>query len=91
MPKLSYDPRNPGPHNLSETSYDPRKLIADVAALLEDRGLTPQIDQRPAEARETLTAAHVILRGLGIQPASAPEDWLDVDGGARYNSQVHGD
>lgn len=89
MPQLTYDPRNPGPHNLSGTSYDPRKLIADVAALLEDRGLTPTVD--PTMASEVHTAACVLLRGLGIQPGSAPEDWLDLDGGARYDSVKHGD
>ena len=27
---MSYDPRNPGPHNLSPTAYDPNKLVIDV-------------------------------------------------------------
>lgn len=88
---LNYDPRQPGEHNLGPTGYDPRKLILDVIAMLEDRGLTPQVDNSPAAARETSTAAHVLLRGLGIRPGSAPEDWLDLDGGARYDSRVHGD
>lgn len=92
MPQLSYDPHNPGPHNLGVTSYDPRKLLLDVAALIK-RGLTPMslADQSPELARDALTGAHMVLRGLGIQPASAPEDWLDLDGGTRYNSRVHGD
>lgn len=90
MPQTTYDPRNPGPHNLSETSYDPRKLIADVAALLEDRGLTPGAVPA-AMASEVHTAACVLLRGMGIQPGSAPENWLDLDGGARYNSRMHHD
>lgn len=91
MPKQPYDPRNPGPHNLSLTAYDPAKLIYDVVALLEDRGLIAQIDERPEVQKETQTAAHVLLRGLGITPATAVEDALDLDGGARYSSRVHGD
>jgi hypothetical protein len=90
MPQQVYDPRNPGPHNLSATSYDPRKLIADVAALLEDRGLTTG-EVPAAMASEVHTAACVLLRGLGIMPGVAPEDALDLDGGARYNRRIHGD
>jgi hypothetical protein len=91
MPRHPYDPRNPAPHNLPSTSYDPTKLIHDVVALLEDRGLTPQINMEREVLRETETAAHVLLRGLGIMPGIAPEDALDLDGGARYNSKIHGD
>jgi hypothetical protein len=86
-----YDPRNPGAHNLGATEYDPGKLVRDVVALLEDRGLTPILDKRPDAARETHTAACILLRGLGIQPGKAPEDWLDLDGGARYDGRMHGD
>lgn len=91
MPRQPYDPRNPGQHNLSPTSYDPAKLIHDVVALLEDRGLTPEINMERGVLRETETAAHVLLRGLGITPAAAPEDVLDLDGGARYNARMHED
>jgi hypothetical protein len=86
-----YDPRNPGPHNLDSTSYDPSKLIRDVVALLEDKGLTPTVDTSSDAARETHTAACILLRGIGIRPGKAPEDWLDLDGGARYDSRTHGD
>jgi hypothetical protein len=91
MARQPYDPRNPGPHTLSPTSYDPVKLIHDVVALLEDRGLTPQIDERPAVSQETESAAYILLRGLGITPGIAVEDALDLDGGAHYSSRMHGD
>jgi hypothetical protein len=91
MTRQPYDPRNPGSHNLTATSYDPAKLVADIIALLEDRGLTPQPDERPEAQRETATAARVLLRGLGIIPGIAAEDALDLDGGARYSSRMHGD
>ncbi len=91
MPRRPYDPRNPGPHDLSPKSYDPVKLIRDVVALLEDRGLTPQLDERPAARRETEAAACSLLRGVGINPGIAVEDALDLDGGARYNTRMHGD
>ena len=90
MPQKPYDPRNPGPHNLSDRAYDPRKLIRDVIALLEDRGLLPVMP----EGRDRLdaeTAASQLLRGVGIMPAGAPEDSLDLDGGARLSSRLHGD
>lgn len=90
MPQQQYDPRNPGPHNLSERAYDPRKLIQDVIALLEDRGLLPVVPEG-RDRVETETAASQLLRGIGIMPAAAPEDWLDLDGGARLSSRLHGD
>jgi hypothetical protein len=88
---MNYNARQPGEHNLGPTSYSPRKLILDVIAMLEDRGLTPQLDTDPDTARETLTSAHALLRGIGVSPAAAPEDVLDLDGGARYSSRMHGD
>ena len=88
---LTYDPRNPAPHNLGPTTYDPRKLLQDIAAMLEDRGLTVRVDESPEAASTTTTALYTVLRGLGLQAGSAPEDWLDLDGGARYNARVHGD
>jgi hypothetical protein len=90
MPREPYDPRNPGPHNLSARAYDPRKLIADVIAVLEDRGLAP-ITPAGRERIEAETAASQLLRTLGFMPAAAPEDWIDLDGGARYDSRMHGD
>lgn len=89
MPQ-QYDPRNPGPHNLSERAYDPRKLIRDVIALLEDRGLAPSAPEG-RDRVDAETAASQLLRGIGITPAAAPEDWLDLDGGARLSSRLHGD
>jgi len=86
-----YDPRNPGPHNQHSKAYDPARLVRDVVALLEDRGLSPVLDNSPDAARETHTAACILLRGIGIQPCKAPEDALDLDGGARYDALVHGD
>jgi hypothetical protein len=90
MPRREYDPRNPEPHNLTERAYDPAKLVADVVALLEDRGLTPAAPEGATEA-EAASAASQLLRALGIMPGVAPEDWLDLDGGARYGSRLHGD
>ena len=90
MPRQPYDPRNPGPHNLSARAYDPTKLIADVVALLEDRGLTP-ITPEGRTRVEAETAASQLLRTLGFTPAAAPEDWTDLDGGARYDTRRHGD
>ena len=90
MPHEPYDPRNPGPHNLSERAYDPRQLIADVVALLEDRGLRPILPEGRSRV-EAETAASQLLRTLGFTAAAAPEDWIDLDGGARYNTRMHGD
>jgi hypothetical protein len=90
MPEREYDPRNPEPHNLSERAYDPAKLVADVVALLEDRGLTLTASEG-ANREEAKSAASQLLRSLGITPGVAPEDWLDLDGGARYSSRLHGD
>lgn len=90
MPQQPYDPRNPAPHNLSERAYDPRKLILDVIALLEDRGLSPAVPEG-RDRVDAETAASQLLRGMGIMPAAAPEDWLDLDGGARLNMRLHGD
>lgn len=90
MPRGEYDPRNPEPHNQSERIYDPAKLVADVVALLEDRGLTPAVPEG-ASRTEAESAATQLLRALGITPGVAPEDWLDLDGGARYSSRLHGD
>lgn len=86
-----YDPHNPGPHNLDAKAYDPAKLVLDVVALLEDRGLTPSLSDGPDGVREAQIAASMLLRGIGIRSGKAPEDWLDLDGGARYDSQIHGD
>jgi hypothetical protein len=90
MPRQPYDPRNPGPHNLSERAYDPGKLVQDVIALLESRGVQPAaIEGRVRVDAET--AASQLLLAIGITPAAAPEDWLDLDGGARYDARMHGD
>ncbi len=91
MTRADYDPRNRWPHDLGPTTYDPYKLIRDVLALLEDQGLRPEIDVRPEVAIETEKAARALLHGLGIQDGIAVQDKLDLDGGARYDSRMHGD
>ncbi|QQQ76651.1 hypothetical protein IOD16_37710 [Saccharothrix sp. 6-C] len=70
-------------------TYDPRRLIEDVSALLAERGLQPSPES--GSAMERKTAASMLLRNLGITPAAAPEDWLDLDGQRGYNRLVHGD
>lgn len=91
MTRADYDPRNPWPHDLGPAAYDPYKLIRDVVAMLEDRGLRPELDERSEVAAETENAAVALLRGLGIRPGIAIQDKLDLDGGAGYSSRVHGD
>jgi hypothetical protein len=91
MPRQPYDPRNPGPHTMSAKAYDPYKLVLDVVALLEDRGLAPISPEGGSTRVEAETAASQLLRAIGIMPGMAPEDALDLDGGARYNSRLHGD
>lgn len=90
MPRQPYDPRNPGKHNLSAGSYDPGKLLADVIALLEDRGVSPVAPEGRARV-EAETIASQLLRSLSLMPAMAPEDALDLDGGVRYDSRLHND
>jgi hypothetical protein len=70
-------------------TYDPRRLVEEVAALLSERGLQPNPDG--GSAVERMTGASMLLRNLGITPAAAPEDWLDLDGQRGYNRLVHGD
>ncbi|GGM80377.1 hypothetical protein GCM10012275_58770 [Longimycelium tulufanense] len=70
-------------------SYDPRYLVEDVMTLLTERGLRP--NREGGSAVERHTAASMLLRNLGITPAAAPEDWLDLDGQLGYNRLVHGD
>lgn len=91
MTRANYDPRNPWRHDLGPRTYDPYKLIRDVLAMLEDRGLSPELDVRPEVAIETERAARALLRGLGIREGIAVQDKLDLDGGARHNSRLHGD
>ncbi|MBP2340427.1 hypothetical protein JOF41_006605 [Saccharothrix coeruleofusca] len=76
---------------MSETiqTYDPRRLVEEVAALLVERGLRP--DRDGGSAVERMTAASTLLRNLGIMPTVAPEAWLDLDGQQGYNRLVHGD
>jgi len=90
MPGQPYDPRNPGAHNLSARAYDPSKLVADIIVLLEDRGLTPIAPEGRARI-EAETAASQLLRTLGFTPAVAAGDWIDLDGGARHDTRMHGD
>jgi len=85
-----YDPRNPGAHNLSARAYDPAKLIHDVVALLEDRGLQPVLPEGGSRVKAE-TAASQLLRMVGITPAMAQQDALALDGGARYSERMHGD
>ncbi|MGO1050563.1 hypothetical protein [Crossiella sp. CA198] len=70
-------------------TYDPRRLVEDVIELLTERGLQPDRDSGTAVDR--MTAASKLLRNLGVMPAAAPEDWLDLDGQRGYNRVVHGD
>ena len=71
------------------TEYDPYKLIEDVQTLLRDRGLSPHLVD--SMSQDVVTAASVLLRGFGIDPRRAPEDQLNLDGGAAYDSRMHGD
>lgn len=70
-------------------TYDPRKLVNDVVELLAERGLRPDLES--GKALDRMQAASKLLHNLGITPAAAPEDWLDLDGQRGYNRLVHGD
>ena len=71
------------------TSYDPRTLMNEVAQLLEERGVT--VDRERGTVADRTAGAGMLLRGLGVDPLAAPEDALDLDGGASYNAHVHND
>lgn len=71
------------------SSYDPRALVTDVAQLLEDRGISVHLEHGTVADRAA--GAGMLLRGLGVTPLAAPEDQLDLDGGASYSSRLHGD
>lgn len=73
----------------TSTSYDPRTLVADVAQLLEERGVT--VDREHGTVADRSAGAGMLLRGLGVEPLASPEDTLDLDGGTKYNSRLHGD
>lgn len=73
----------------NSTSYNPRKLVAEVADLLEQRGVT--VDREHGSAGDLTGGAGMLLRGLGVEPLAAPEDSLDLDGGKRYDARLHGD
>ena len=70
-------------------TYDPYKLVDDVQRLLEERGMPTE--QQEGMAGERLAGAGMLLRGLGIDPAMAPSDTLDLNGHKNYNSRIHGD
>lgn len=74
---------------MSSTSYDPRKLIADVTKLLEERGVS--VDPARGSADDRFAGAGSLLRGLGVDPLATVEDTLDLDGHRRYNTNVHED
>lgn len=70
-------------------SYDPRRLVTEVADLLSDRGV--EIDRSKWCTEDLIAGSGRLLRGLGIEPLASPEDTLDLDGHTDYNSRVHGD
>lgn len=74
---------------MSSASYDPRKLTAEVAQLLENHGV--DVNRGAGSSSDRDTGAGMLLRGLGVEPLAAPEDVLDLDGGASYNTRLHGD
>jgi hypothetical protein len=67
-------------------TYDPDKLISDVQGLLHAAGIEPH---EITDARLALTGACMLLRSLGITPATDPldayrrildsEPWPDAD------------
>lgn len=65
----------------SRQSYDPYKLINEVAALLRDYGLSAELSS--SSASEALGGAGKLLRAFGIEPLIDP-----VESFHRVNSRV---
>jgi hypothetical protein len=73
-----------------EQSYDPHRLIEDVAELLEARGLIPvRTEIETPGAR--LLGAGLLLRGLGVQPRLSSERAFDPFSSRNYDSRMHED
>lgn len=74
---------------MSAHSYDPRRLVSDVAKLLEERGVA--VDREQGSGEDRMAGAGRLLRGLGVEPLAAPEDTLDLNGHKSYASRLHED
>ena len=70
-------------------SYDPYKLIEEVKALLQEKGI--ELQPPDALGQMLVTGAFQMLRGLGVDPLRAPENHLDLDGGQHYDTRLHED
>jgi hypothetical protein len=70
-------------------TYDPYRLIDDVEGLLIQRGYSPE--RLEGHAGDRVSGASQLLRGLGLEPLMTQGDGLDLDGNARYFTQVHRD
>jgi hypothetical protein len=64
-------------------------FIVAVEELLMKQGLKPQVSNE-GFADRTVGAAK-LLSGFGITPLLLPVEKLDLDGGRRYNTRMHGD
>ena len=71
------------------SSYDPRRLVTEVARLLAEHGV--EVDRSKGSLEDRIAGSGMLLRGLGVTPAAAPEDTLDLDGHRGYNARIHGD
>lgn len=70
-------------------TYDPGKVVAAVAGLLREAGIEPDLNQEGYGRVTALAGAGMLLRGLGVFPATDPADayrrilddgtWEDAD------------
>lgn len=76
-------------HKVSWDRYNRDQLITDVAEMLRDRGLSP--DLTPERQAQRQQAACDLLAGLSVMPTLSPIAGLDLDGHSRYQNRLHGD
>ncbi|MCL2580978.1 MAG: hypothetical protein FWE35_00805 [Streptosporangiales bacterium] len=50
-------------------TYDPMKVVDAVKQLLEDAGVSPDLDTEGYGTAGTMAGAGMLLRGLGVFPA----------------------
>lgn len=76
-------------HKVSRDRYDRDQLITDVAEMLREQGLSPELS--PDSLAQRQKAAYDLLAGLAVMPTLSPVAGLDLDGHGRYQHRLHGD
>jgi hypothetical protein len=81
-------------------TYDPAKVITAVTQILRDAGVEPDLNQDGYGHVTALAGAGMLLRGLGVFPATDPADaytltlangsWEDTDNRrAEQHTEAH--